>query len=84
MADFQINGTQTLRRYMRTQGIDHNIIPRLAGAVNVPVIHFSGTDGQAQQTFTRRITQAQAEALAGLLGTSVANLKTQIILTELP
>ena len=84
MSDFQLNGTKTTRQYMRDNGLDKNLLPRLASAVNVPIIHFSGHDGQSASSFTRRITQAQAESYASFLSTSVANLQTQNILTQLP
>ena len=87
---YQLNGTFFLRRYIRNNGIDENLVPRLAGAINVPRIHFgSRNGGQSTATFTRVLSEAQAQSLATLLGTTVANLKspadgTESILTQLP
>jgi len=55
-------------------GIDKNLLPRIASSVNIPIIHFANEDGQTAETFTRKISEAQAEALAAILGTTIANL----------
>jgi len=87
---YQLNGTFFLRRYIRNNNIDENLVPRLAAATNVPVIHFgSRNGGQTAATFTRTLSEAQAQSLADLLGTTVALLKTpadgtEPILTQLP
>ncbi len=83
MADYAINGTINIRSYMRANGIDRNLLPRLASAVGVPQIHFTNEIGQSPASFTRRINQAQAESLASLLGTDVATLVTNSILIQL-
>ncbi len=84
MANYQINGTQTLRRWMRDNGKDHNLIPRLAAGLNIPVLELSAYDGKTVSSFSKRISEAEAQNLADLLGTTVADLKTETILTELP
>ncbi len=90
MADYQMNGTVYIRRFMRTNGINENEIERVAAACGVPRIHFgSRNGGQTPESFKRKISEAQAQALAVVLGTTVATLKNpgaglEPILTQLP
>ncbi len=83
MADYLLNGTRTLKSYMKTNGFDDNRAVRVAGALNIPIIHLNGA-GKDPASFKRRITLAQAENVASLLGTSVANLVTNAGLVQLP
>lgn len=73
---------------MRTNGTDENVMrQRIASALGIPLIHMGGRAGQAAAAFERRITQAQAESLANLLGDQVSDLTAAAngpILIELP
>lgn len=84
MADYRLNGTSGVRKFMRDSALNEALLPNIAASVNVPVIHFANRNGQTATSFTRRITQAQAEALAAQLSSSVATLASEGILTELP
>jgi len=73
---------------MGNNGIDENVTrQRIAAALNIPIIHMGGVLGQTASTFERRISEAQAQALADLLGTTVAtltNIANGPILIQLP
>ncbi len=85
--NYKLNGTAFLRTYMQSNGIDENVTrQRIASAMNVPIIHMR-TEGQTAASFERTISEAQAQSLADLLGTTVANLKADAngpILIQLP
>ncbi len=83
-AIYVLNGTSGVRSYMRANGIDRNLFPRLASSVAIPQIHFTNENGQSPASFTRRINQSQAESLASLLGTDTATLVTNAVLIQLP
>ncbi len=74
MPNYLLSGTRGIKIFMRANGIDKNLLPRIASSVNIPIIHFANEDGQTAETFTRKISEAQAEALAAILGTTIANL----------
>lgn len=78
MADYVLRGTKNLISYMRTLGIDtHTARQRAAAAVNIPFLNFripNGVDGPSY--ISPKYTEAQAQALAGVLGTTVANVTT--------
>ena len=76
------DGTAGLKSYMRTNSIDTNLLPRIASGLNIPIIHFQGS-GQTAASFQRKIAEAEAQNLASLLGTTVANLKSNSVLTQL-
>ena len=83
MANYLLNGTRTLKSYMQTNGFDDSRTERVAAGLGIPVIHLIGA-GKDPATFQRKITQAQAENVADILGTTVANLVTNGGLVELP
>ena len=84
MADYFVRGTKTLMSYFKTLGLDMNAArQRAAASINVPIIYFR-SDGQDPATFSRKITNDQAEALAAVMGVSVANLVTNGGLVQLP
>jgi hypothetical protein len=83
MPNYNLNGTRTLKTYMRNNGFDENMAVRVAAGLGIPNIHVRG-DGQDPASFQRTITEAQGQALAGLLSTTVANLKTNAGLVQLP
>lgn len=74
MADYVLRGTKSLLNYRRTLNVPITS-ERMAAAVGEDVLPFSGT-GIAGPWTSRRYTQAQAEALAALLGVTVANVTT--------
>jgi len=87
MPDYKLNGTAYLRTYMRNNSIDENATrQRIASAINVPIISMR-TDGMTASSFERRITEAAAQSLANLLGTTVGTLTNSAngpILIQLP
>ena len=75
MADYILRGTKSLLNYRRTLNVPVTR-EQLAGALNLPVQHFMG-DGQDGSSYVSpKYTEAQAQAVAGLLGVTVANVTT--------
>ncbi|MBI5798379.1 MAG: hypothetical protein HZB10_00415 [Candidatus Yonathbacteria bacterium] len=83
MPEYLLNGSKTLKSFMRINNFDDNKTQRVAAGLNIPVIHLVGA-GQDPASFQRRITEAQAQSLADILNTTVANLKTNAGLVQLP
>ena len=83
MPNYQMNGSRTLKTYMFNNGFDENMSARVAVALNIPTIHVRG-NGQDPATFQRVISEAQAQNVASLLSTTVANLITNAGLVQLP
>ncbi len=82
--DYLLQGTQTLMSYMNSLGLDNdNLRQRVAASIGVPIIHFRSS-GQSSASFQRKISESQAQSLASLMGVSIANLKTNGGLVQLP
>jgi len=77
MSDYVLKGTQNLVRYMNTLGIDTAAAQqRAASAVGIPYINFR-TGGVPASSFTsKKYSEAKAQALANILGVTVANVTT--------
>lgn len=78
MADYVLRGTRNLIRYMRTQGVDTNQArARCAAALNIPVILFREPDGVDGGSYVSpRYAEHQAQALAAIMGVTVADVTT--------
>lgn len=75
MADYVLRGTERLLNYKRTLAAD---VPneRLAAAIRIPVGRLAGKGLTASSYTSRRYSEAEAQALAGLLGVEVADVTT--------
>ena len=75
MADYIMRGTRSLLRYKRTLASE---VPneRLAATIGIPLIHMNGAGVDGPQFVSAKYKEAQAQALAALLGVSVANVTT--------
>ena len=71
MASHYVAGCDRIRTYRRTQNVD---VPdeRLCAALGIPIIHMK----QNSASFARRVSEAQSEAVADLLGASMADCRT--------
>lgn len=75
MSDYILRGTKTLLAYKRTLNVNVPI-ERIAAAVGLPVAHFAG-EGEAGAAYVSpKYAEHQAQALADLLGVTVANVTT--------
>lgn len=75
MADYVLRGTKNLLNYKRTLAAD---VPneRLAAAIGIPVQHLAGEGQDGSSYVSPKYTEAQAEALAGLLLVAVSDVTT--------
>lgn len=75
MADYILRGTKLLVDYRNTLNVD---VPneRMAGAIGIPVIHFAGGGRDGSSFVSQKYNEAQAGALATLLGVAVADVTT--------
>lgn len=76
MADYVLRGTKSLLNYAyNTLQIP---VPRerLAAAIGIPTQHLAGSGQDGSSYISPKYTEAQAQALADLLGTTVANVTT--------
>lgn len=75
MSDYVLRGTKRILQYRRTLNVPVTR-EQIASAVGLPVQHFAG-DGQDGSSYvSAKYNEAQAQALAGLLGTTVGNVTT--------
>lgn len=75
MADYILRGTKRLVQYRDSLNVD---IPneRMAKAIGIPVILFAGGGRDGSSFVSRRYSEPEAQALAGLLGVTVGNVTT--------
>lgn len=78
MADYILRGTKKLLLYARSLAVFNQSVDldRIASAINVPLLNFTG-DGKDDASFVSRVySEAEAQSLASILGVSVANVTT--------
>lgn len=76
MADYILRGTKKLVQYRDSLNVKVTN-EQMAGAIsNLTVIDFAGGGRDGSSFVSAKYTEAEAQALAGLLGVSVANVTT--------
>lgn len=75
MSDYILRGTKRLVQYRDSLNIPITN-ERMAAAVDLPVIMFAGGGRDGTSYVSPKYTEAMAQALAGLLGVTVANVTT--------
>ncbi len=75
MADYILRGTKLLVDYRNTQNVDVSN-ERMASTLDIPIIHFAGGGRDGTSFVSKKYTEAQAGALATLLGVAVADVTT--------
>ena len=75
MSDYILRGTKSLVDYRNSLNVDVKN-EQMASALNIPVINFvnGGRDGSSY--VSSKYSEAQAQAIAGLLGVTVENVTT--------
>ncbi len=77
MADYVLRGTSKLVTYIQTLGLNQaSVRDRAASAVGIPRINLSGNGMDAGSYVSPKYSEAKAQALAGILGVTVANVTT--------
>ena len=72
-----LRGTRNLISYAKTLGVNLNTArPRIAAALRIPLINFEADGRDGGSFVSRRYSEAEAQALAGILGETVANVTT--------
>lgn len=79
MADSYLRGSDRVRSYRTTLNVDVSD-DRLAAAIGVPIIHLKQNDS----SFRKKISEAQTENLAALLGQTVGDTRTNAGLDTAP
>lgn len=75
MSDYIIRGSKKLLLYRDSLNIPLTR-ERIAASIGEDILPFAGPGRDGSSWISRRYTEAQAQALAGLLGVSVANVTT--------
>lgn len=75
MADYILRGTKNLLLYRDSLNVKVTR-EQIAAAIGEDVLPFAGMGRDGSSFISRRYSEAQAQALAGLLGTSVGNVTT--------
>lgn len=79
MPDHYIRGCILFETYARANLV--NVTPeRLCGALGIPIIHLK----QNLASFAKRISEPQSEAIANLLGLSMADCRTETDIRTAP
>jgi len=77
MSDYVLRGTRNLISYCKTLGVNLNTQrPRIAAALNIPIINLENDGRDGGSYVSPKYTEAQAEALGGIIGASVADITT--------
>ena len=71
MSDHYVKGLNLFREYRTTLGIDLTD-ERIAASLGIPIIHLK----QNATSYGKRVAEPQSEAVADLLGQSVADTRT--------
>jgi hypothetical protein len=74
MMPYIMKGTKAILRYRNTLGRPCSV-DRMANAIKAPKILFTG-EGRDPESATIRYGEVEAQALAGSLGVTVANVTT--------
>ena len=75
MADYILRGTKSLVNYRNTLNVPITN-ERMASAVGVPVLNFAGGGRAGSSYVSDKYTEAQAQAIADLLGVVVSDVTT--------
>lgn len=75
MSDYILRGTKKLLSYRDSLNVPVTR-ERIASAIGEDVLPFAGVGRDGSSFVSRRYSEAQAQALAGLLGVTVANVTT--------
>lgn len=75
MSDYVLRGTKKILQYRRTLNVPVTR-EQIAAALNLPVGPFAGEGRDGSSYITPKYNEARAQALAVLLGVSVANVTT--------
>lgn len=75
MSDYILRGSKTLLDYRNSLNIPVTR-EQIASSIGEDVLPFAGPGRAGSSWMSRRYTEAQAQALAALLGVSVANVTT--------
>lgn len=77
MADYILRGTKSLINYARTQGVNLNTQrERMAASIGIPVQKLAGNGLDPGTYVSPKYNEARAQALADIMGVSVANNTT--------
>lgn len=75
MSDYVLRGTKKLLQYRDSLNVKVTR-EQMASAIGEDVLHFAGNGQDGVSFVSPKYNQAEAEALAALLGVSVANVTT--------
>lgn len=78
MSDYVLRGTRTLISYAKTLAAwnESTSRDRIAAALKLPRILFSGNGRPASSYVSPKYNEATGQALAGIVGTTAANVTT--------
>lgn len=78
MADYILRGTSKLVSYAKSLAVFNQSVDtqRIASAVNIPMLNFTGNGKDDASYISPVYSEAQAQALADILGVTVANVTT--------
>ena len=79
MSDHYVQGGDRIRQYRTTLAVDVSD-ERLASALRVPIIKLK----QNRNTWSQRVSETLSESLAGVLGATMANTRTNAGLETAP
>lgn len=75
MADYVLRGTKKILQYARSLNVKVTR-EQMAAAIGEDVLHFAGEGQDGVSFVSPKYSEAEAQALAGLLGTTVGNVTT--------